>query len=90
MGEERNWSSLGGFNTTEERKRRYDEFIKVIIELNDKPTHETFQGWIKPYIGCALTYFVLGNRQKAYENIHKIETISDCLEAKYYKEILGF
>ncbi|MBL7196986.1 MAG: B12-binding domain-containing radical SAM protein [Candidatus Omnitrophica bacterium] len=41
---ERNWYSLNGVNTVEERKRRYDEFIELISEFNDKPAHETFQG----------------------------------------------
>lgn len=40
---ERNWYSLGGLNTFEERKKRYDEFIELIAALGDKPAHETFQ-----------------------------------------------
>lgn len=39
-----NWYSQDGANTVEERKRRYDEFISLISELNDKPAHMTFQG----------------------------------------------
>lgn len=40
----RNWYSLGGLNTVEERKRRYDEFVRLISELGDEPAHQTFQG----------------------------------------------
>ncbi len=39
-----NWHSQGGKNTETERKRRYDEFLQLISELDDKPAHETFQG----------------------------------------------
>lgn len=39
----RNWHSQGGINTVEERRRRYDKFIRLISEFGDKPAHETFQ-----------------------------------------------
>lgn len=40
---ERNWHSLGGMNTVDERKRRYDKFVALVSALGDKPAHETFQ-----------------------------------------------
>jgi radical SAM superfamily enzyme YgiQ (UPF0313 family) len=40
---ERNWHSLGGANTVNERKRRYDGLIQLISTLGDNPAHETFQ-----------------------------------------------
>lgn len=44
LDEERNWYSQSGLNAVGERKRRFDEFIKLVSELGDKPAHETFQG----------------------------------------------
>jgi len=43
-----------------------------------------------PYLGRALIYHALGEKQKACENINKAEKNSkrDSLEIKYYKEIL--
>jgi len=38
-----NWHSLGGLNTVNERRRRYDMFIQLIATLGDNPKHETFQ-----------------------------------------------
>lgn len=38
----RNWHSLGGFNTVEERQRRYNEFIDLISRFGDRVIHNTF------------------------------------------------
>ena len=40
---DRDWYALGGLNTINERKRRYDVFLQLIAILGDNPVHETFQ-----------------------------------------------
>ena len=47
------------------------------------------EAYYSPYIGLALAYYALGERQKVKENISKAESLSDALEIRYYKEILG-
>lgn len=82
---ERNWPSvLYHIGETYRRLGLYRkslQYFKRAITLDDSN--------YLPYIGRALTYNKLGNRQRSAENINRAERISDNLEAKYYKEILG-
>jgi tetratricopeptide (TPR) repeat protein len=42
-----------------------------------------------PYLGLALVYDALGERGKARQNITKASELTDSLEVKYYKQIMG-
>jgi len=42
MDSQGNWQSLAGLNTTAERKKRYDAFIKLLSNLGDRPSQEMF------------------------------------------------
>ncbi len=46
------------------------------------------ESYYSPYIGRALVYYALGERQKVKENIYKAESLSDAIEIICYKEIL--
>jgi len=43
-----------------------------------------------PYLGKALVYYSMDKKQKAFVNIKRAEKLTNSLEVKYYKEILGF
>lgn len=82
---EKHWPKIL-YYTGEAYRRRglYKEALSYFDEviLLDKDNH-------LPHIGRTLVYHALRDRYKASENINRAEQISDNLEVKYYKEILG-
>jgi len=71
-----------------ETYRRLKLYQKSLAYFN-KAIEEGNSRYFWPYLGKALLYHAMGDREKASKNISIAEKLTNSLEVKYYKEILG-
>jgi len=72
-----------------ETYRRLKLYQKSLTYFN-KAIEEGNSRYFWPYLGKALLYHAMGDREKTSKNINIAEDLTNSLEVKYYKEILGF
>jgi len=82
---ERNWPLI--IYHIGETYRRLKLYKEALVYFNNAITLD--KNSYLPYLGQSLTYYALGEKSKAHNSIKKAEELSESIEVKYYKNILG-